>query len=193
MQATARRSEQLFSISQPSTWSSWSSNSRRSTKGSAIQDVTRNVALIIWLCSMIALWALGLHLVIFWNKTETKTLCSRNRKTRRQEQVSLWCYKGFHMTRAESLNGWKSNRSSKSKCQTVGNASKENRCVALVTESALREMILPGILPVAVPVILGLLLRAEGYLTDRANLSAPCLASLLMCYNWRHYVGSLLE
>lgn len=53
-------------------------------------------------------------------------------------------------------------------------------CVALVTEAALREMRLPGLLTVAMPVSVGLVFRVIGAYTDRPLLGAEVLASFLM-------------
>jgi len=53
-------------------------------------------------------------------------------------------------------------------------------CVALVTRSALREMILPGVLVVLSPIVLGLIMRGLGAAQGSRNLAIPCLAAFLM-------------
>jgi K(+)-stimulated pyrophosphate-energized sodium pump len=53
-------------------------------------------------------------------------------------------------------------------------------CVAIVTSSALKEMILPGILVVLSPIVLGLIMRGLGEAQGSANLAIPCLAAFLM-------------
>lgn len=57
---------------------------------------------------------------------------------------------------------------------------KYKACVAIVTESALREMRLPGLLTVAMPVAVGLTFRWIGHLTDRPMLGAEVLCSFVM-------------
>jgi inorganic pyrophosphatase len=54
------------------------------------------------------------------------------------------------------------------------------RCVALVTEAALREMRFPGILCVATPILVGLTFRFVGEYTNRPLLGAEVLAAYLM-------------
>jgi len=54
-------------------------------------------------------------------------------------------------------------------------------CVAIVTRAALKEMIVPGLLVVLSPIVLGLLTRGLGAAQGMPNLAAPCLASFLMC------------
>jgi inorganic pyrophosphatase len=53
-------------------------------------------------------------------------------------------------------------------------------CVALVTEASLREMRFPGLVCVGTPIIVGLVFRFIGDMTDRPLLGAECLASYLM-------------
>lgn len=53
-------------------------------------------------------------------------------------------------------------------------------CVSLVTKAALREMILPGTLAVAMPVVVGLVFRILGELQGRPLLGAEVLAGYLM-------------
>merc|ERR1712194_166708 len=55
-----------------------------------------------------------------------------------------------------------------------------NRCVALVTEAALREMQFPAAVCVCTPIIIGLLFRFVGKATDRPLLGAEVLAAYLM-------------
>lgn len=54
------------------------------------------------------------------------------------------------------------------------------RCVALVTEAALREMQFPGLLCVLTPVVVGLVFRFVGESSGRALLGAEVLAAYLM-------------
>jgi H(+)-translocating pyrophosphatase len=54
-------------------------------------------------------------------------------------------------------------------------------CVAIVTKSALKEMVNPGLLVVLTPIIWGLMMRYLGSWTGRPALAIPCLASFLMC------------
>lgn len=55
----------------------------------------------------------------------------------------------------------------------TGNAKPDYRtCVSLVTEAALREMRLPGILAVSMPVMVGIVFRVIGSWTDRPLLGA---------------------
>jgi len=54
------------------------------------------------------------------------------------------------------------------------------RCVALVTEAALREMRFPGLVCVATPITVGLIFRFLGEYTNRPLLGAEVLASYLM-------------
>lgn len=54
------------------------------------------------------------------------------------------------------------------------------RCVALVTKAALREMRFPGILCVATPILVGITFRFVGESTNRPLLGAEVLASYLM-------------
>lgn len=54
-------------------------------------------------------------------------------------------------------------------------------CVMLVTRESLREMILPGLLVVFTPIVLGLSFRGIGGLKDEGRyLGAECVASMLM-------------
>ena len=53
-------------------------------------------------------------------------------------------------------------------------------CVALVTNAALREMRLPGILTIAMPVSVGLVFRFIGSITGRPLLGAEVLSSFLV-------------
>jgi K(+)-stimulated pyrophosphate-energized sodium pump len=54
-------------------------------------------------------------------------------------------------------------------------------CVDISTKSAIREMIIPGLMAVAAPVLIGLLLGAEGLagMLAGAILSGVCLAIML--------------
>jgi H(+)-translocating pyrophosphatase len=54
------------------------------------------------------------------------------------------------------------------------------RCVALVTDAALKEMMFPGAVCVLTPVFVGLLFRFVGEATNRPLLGAEVLASYLM-------------
>jgi H(+)-translocating pyrophosphatase len=54
------------------------------------------------------------------------------------------------------------------------------RCVALVTEAALREMVYPGAVCVVTPILVGLIFRFVGEYTNRPLLGAEVLASYLM-------------
>lgn len=54
------------------------------------------------------------------------------------------------------------------------------QCVAIVTQAALNEMTLPGLMCVATPVSVGLVFRFVGYLTDRPLLGAEVLAGYLV-------------
>jgi inorganic pyrophosphatase len=53
-------------------------------------------------------------------------------------------------------------------------------CVALVTQSALKEMRFPGLLAVGMPVAVGLVFRVIGSITGRPMLGAEVLLSFLM-------------
>ena len=53
-------------------------------------------------------------------------------------------------------------------------------CVSLVTAAALREMRLPGLLTVAMPVTVGIVFRFVGEATGRPLLGAEVLSSFLM-------------
>ena len=54
------------------------------------------------------------------------------------------------------------------------------RCVALVTQAALREMRFPGLICVVTPVVVGLAFRFVGEQTDKPLLGAEVLAAYLM-------------
>lgn len=54
------------------------------------------------------------------------------------------------------------------------------RCVSLVARAALREMVLPGLLPVLAPIVIGLFFTQVGALTSRPLLGLECAGSLLM-------------
>ena len=54
------------------------------------------------------------------------------------------------------------------------------RCVAIVTDAALKEMVLPGCLAVVMPVTTGLVFRALGDYTGNPLLGAEVLAGYLM-------------
>lgn len=54
------------------------------------------------------------------------------------------------------------------------------RCVALVTKAALREMRIPGLLCVITPILVGLTFRFVGEYTNRPLLGAEVLAAYLM-------------
>eukprot|EP01105_Mastigella_eilhardi_P006827 TRINITY_DN18344_c0_g1_i1.p1 TRINITY_DN18344_c0_g1~~TRINITY_DN18344_c0_g1_i1.p1 ORF type:complete len:798 (+),score=213.31 TRINITY_DN18344_c0_g1_i1:123-2516(+) len=56
-----------------------------------------------------------------------------------------------------------------------------SNCVAIVTRGALKEMVLPCMLVLGVPISTGLFFRVVGILSGRPNLGAQVLASLLMC------------
>lgn len=53
-------------------------------------------------------------------------------------------------------------------------------CVDIVTKSALKAMILPGILPVAAPVLVGFIYKSFGNPTDSTPLGAASVAAFLM-------------
>ena len=55
------------------------------------------------------------------------------------------------------------------------------RCVEIVTRGALKEMVLPCVVVLAVPVTVGLVFRVLGVSVDIPNLGAQALAALLMC------------
>jgi len=55
-----------------------------------------------------------------------------------------------------------------------------DRCVALVTKAALREMVFPGLVCILTPVSVGLIFRFVGEATNRPLLGAEVLASYLM-------------
>ncbi|HVN76196.1 MAG TPA: sodium-translocating pyrophosphatase [Thermoanaerobaculaceae bacterium] len=54
------------------------------------------------------------------------------------------------------------------------------QCVSIVTESALKEMVRPGVLVVGMPVAVGLVFRFIGHLTGNPSLGAEAVAALLM-------------
>jgi len=62
------------------------------------------------------------------------------------------------------------------------------QCVSIVTHHALREMVLPGLLVVLSPIILGLIMRGIGQASSRDSLGGTCLACFLMCAT----IGGLL-
>jgi len=53
-------------------------------------------------------------------------------------------------------------------------------CVTIVTQHALREMVLPGLLVVLTPIVLGLVMRGIGQASSRDTLGGTCLACFLM-------------
>ena len=53
-------------------------------------------------------------------------------------------------------------------------------CVALVTKASLEEMRFPGMICVGTPIVVGLVFRFIGDMTDRPLMGAECLASYLM-------------
>ncbi|KAF2562519.1 hypothetical protein F2Q70_00016441 [Brassica cretica] len=55
-----------------------------------------------------------------------------------------------------------------------------SRCVAIVASAALREMIKPGALAIASPIVVGLVFRILGYYTGQPLLGAKVVASMLM-------------
>ncbi|KAF3517300.1 hypothetical protein DY000_02064273 [Brassica cretica] len=55
-----------------------------------------------------------------------------------------------------------------------------SRCVAIVASAALREMIKPGALAIASPIVVGLVFRVLGYYTGQPLLGAKVVASMLM-------------
>ncbi|VVA95801.1 unnamed protein product [Arabis nemorensis] len=55
-----------------------------------------------------------------------------------------------------------------------------SRCVAIVASAALREMIKPGVLAIASPIVVGLVFRILGYYTGQPLLGAKVVASMLM-------------
>mmetsp|Transcript_13415 Transcript_13415/g.24306 ORF Transcript_13415/g.24306 Transcript_13415/m.24306 type:complete len:820 (-) Transcript_13415:256-2715(-) len=55
------------------------------------------------------------------------------------------------------------------------------RCVALVTKAALKEMQFPGLVCVVTPIVVGLVFRVVGEHTSRPLLGAEVLAAYLMC------------
>lgn len=54
------------------------------------------------------------------------------------------------------------------------------RCVAIVASASLREMIKPGALAVASPIVVGLVFRLLGYYTGQTLLGAKVVAAMLM-------------
>ena len=54
------------------------------------------------------------------------------------------------------------------------------RCVSIVAESALREMIKPGLLAVSAPVVVGVTFRMYGKATGQEMLGAKVVAGMLM-------------
>jgi len=55
-----------------------------------------------------------------------------------------------------------------------------DKCVAIVTHSALREMIRPGMLVILTPIVVGLLMRTIGSYTKRPTLGAEAVAALML-------------
>ena len=55
-----------------------------------------------------------------------------------------------------------------------------NRCVAIVTKAALKEMVKPGLLAVFTPIVIGLFFRFIGYLTRQPLLGVQAVAGMLM-------------
>ncbi|EWM23680.1 pyrophosphate-energized membrane proton pump 2 [Nannochloropsis gaditana] len=53
-------------------------------------------------------------------------------------------------------------------------------CVALVTHAALKEMVWPGLLATGLPIVVGVVFRGVGAITDRSLLGAEVLAGYLM-------------
>lgn len=53
-------------------------------------------------------------------------------------------------------------------------------CVEIVTKAALREMVLPGLIAVFMPVLVGLAFRFIGYLTDSTLLGAEAVGSYMI-------------
>ncbi|NCO69589.1 MAG: sodium-translocating pyrophosphatase, partial [Acidobacteria bacterium] len=53
-------------------------------------------------------------------------------------------------------------------------------CVSIVTESALKEMVRPGLLVVSLPIVVGLVFRQIGSWTGNPILGAEAVAALLM-------------
>lgn len=54
------------------------------------------------------------------------------------------------------------------------------RCVSIVNEAGLREMVKPGLLAVMSPLLVGIIFRMIGYSRDRPLLGAEVLAGFLM-------------
>jgi K(+)-stimulated pyrophosphate-energized sodium pump len=54
-------------------------------------------------------------------------------------------------------------------------------CVSIVTAQALREMILPGVVVVLAPVVLGLSMRLLGLAEGNKTLAASCCAAFIIC------------
>jgi len=61
-------------------------------------------------------------------------------------------------------------------------------CVQIVTHHALKEMVVPGLLVVLSPIVLGLIMRGIGEGSSRDSLGGTCLACFLMCCT----IGGLL-
>ncbi|HSU30920.1 MAG TPA: sodium-translocating pyrophosphatase [Bryobacteraceae bacterium] len=53
-------------------------------------------------------------------------------------------------------------------------------CVDIVTKGALKAMVMPGILPVAAPLLVGVLFRHLGNTTDQTPMGAAAVAALIM-------------
>eukprot|EP00993_Chasmostoma_nieuportense_P002114 NODE_293_length_2477_cov_77.335745_g272_i0.p1 GENE.NODE_293_length_2477_cov_77.335745_g272_i0~~NODE_293_length_2477_cov_77.335745_g272_i0.p1 ORF type:complete len:787 (-),score=237.10 NODE_293_length_2477_cov_77.335745_g272_i0:110-2470(-) len=54
------------------------------------------------------------------------------------------------------------------------------KCVALVTQASLREMIKPGLLAITLPLVVGIVARVVGAQTGRPLLGVECVASFVM-------------
>jgi Na+/H+-translocating membrane pyrophosphatase len=54
------------------------------------------------------------------------------------------------------------------------------RCVSIVASASLREMIKPGILAVVSPIVLGVVFRVVGQITEQSLLGAKAVAGMLM-------------
>lgn len=55
-----------------------------------------------------------------------------------------------------------------------------DRCVMLVTQSALKEMVRPGVLAIGLPIAVGVVFRIVGAQTHRPLLGVECVASFMM-------------
>lgn len=54
------------------------------------------------------------------------------------------------------------------------------RCVSIVAESALKEMVKPGILAVSAPILVGVIFRVLGSWSGKELLGAKAVAGMLM-------------